>query len=86
MKKQNKRKMKNKVISIITIAILLICVQYIFTIVCKSEGVIGRFNKSLFYNAVYASTNENNESTKSQENTNEGEYMRLTDLEFRSES
>ncbi len=35
---------------------------------------------------VYANTNENSDNTVSQEDLNEGEYLRLTDLEFRSES
>ncbi len=73
MKKQS----KSKVIKIIAILAILICLQYILTIIYKEDNLIGTSKKNLFYNTVYANTNEN---------TNEGEYIRLTDLDIRSES
>ncbi len=86
MKKQSKGKRKNKVIRIITILTLLICVQYIVTIMYEGKEVTGTSSKNLFYNTVYANTNENSINTVSEEDQNEGEYLRLTDLDFRSES
>ncbi len=70
MKKQTKRTVKNKAIAIIIILELLICIQYIL----------------LGSNKVYASTNENSNDSTSQNDPNKGEYIRLTDLEWRKES
>ncbi len=84
MKRQNKSKTKNKVISKITLVALLICAQYIFTIMYNGEEVEG-ISKA-FYSTVYANTDENSQNTESQEDLNEGEYIRLTDLDIRSES
>jgi len=86
MNKQNKSKIKNKVIKIIAILVLLICAQYIHTIMYKGEEVVGTSERNLWNHTVYANTNENTNNAISQENTNEGEYLRLTDLEIRSES
>lgn len=73
MKKQAKSTVKNKAIRIIVILVLLICAQYIFTGMYRG-------------NAVYANNNENSENNESQNDLNEGEYIRLTDLDWRSES
>ena len=86
MKKQTKRTIKNKAIRIIAILVLLICAQYILTIIYKGEGVADTSNKNLLYSMVYANTNENSNNEKSQEDPNEGKYIRLTDLDIRPES
>lgn len=72
MSKQNRKIIKNKLIIVSAILLLLICMQYILTIV---------YDK----NIVYANTDEysNNEA---QIDPNEGEYLRLTDLDWRPES
>ncbi len=86
MKEQSKRTIKSKGIKVIAILVLLICAQYIFTIIYEGEN-IGRIaiNK-LFYSTVYANNDESNNNIETKEDPNEGEYIRLTDLDFRPES
>lgn len=67
--------MKEKGIKIIAILALLICVQYIFTGIKKDYG------------KTFANTDENNTNAQTQEDINEGEYLRLgEDIPWRSES
>lgn len=73
MSKQNKRITKNKLIIISTILLLLICMQYMITIV---------YDK----NIVYANTDEYKTNNEAQSDPNEGEYLRLTDLDWLSAS
>lgn len=84
MKKQTRITI-NKLIRIIIILVILICIQYLFTII--GEEVRGTSINQLFYSIAYANTDdENSDNDTSQEDLNKGEYIRLTDLELRPES
>ena len=97
--KRKSKKTINKVIIIIALLVILICVRNILTTIQKGEKVAGTSKENLQNSTTYANTDgsmntnvetntndENNDSTTPQEDPNEGEYIRLTDLEFRSES
>ncbi len=72
MEKQTKRTIKSKIINILEILVLLICMQYIFACVYSE-------------NKVYANTEENSNNSETND-PNEGEYLRLTDIDWRPES
>ena len=75
---KKRSKTKNNAIRVIALLALLICVQCMLTIIFEGKEAA---NNQLFSSAVYANTEEN-----TKEDPNEGEYIRLTDLEWRRES
>ena len=86
MEGQTKRAI-NRIMKIIILFVILICAQYISVMMCEKEQLTGASKEKLFYSMVYANTNEeNNNHAETQEDPNEGEYIRLTDLDIRTES
>ena len=75
---KKRSKTKNNAIRVIALLVLLICVQCMLTIIFEGKEAA---NNKLLSSAVYANTDEN-----TKEDPNEGEYIRLTDLEWRRES
>ena len=88
MKKQCKKNTKIKTIKVIVIAVLLILIQYILTYVYRENKTIGLSKKQMLSSTVYVNDDAyiNSDNSTSLSDLNEGKYIRLTDLEWRSES
>ena len=84
MKKYSKKIGKRIIISsIIILLIILSCSQYILTGIYIEKEIVKLNTKSM---KDFLSSNTNIDNNQTELNSNEGQYIRLTDLQYRSES